>query len=65
MKLESLFKPNLCCAYGPNGAGTAAYDCVVIPGATAPINTPVPNAICGAFGLVTVAGTIGKTICCK
>ena len=59
----------MCCQYGTDGAkiATVGFDCLIIPGASKPAdNAAIPPKLCGtAFGLVSAAGVIQVTICCK
>ena len=60
-------KGESCCAYGTKGTKTTGvYDCLMIPAATKTGGGNTPSAICGGNGgIVTAAGTTGKTVCCK
>jgi len=60
-------KGESCCAYGTKGTKTTGvYDCLMIPAATKTGGGNTPSAICGGNGgIVTAAGTTGKTVCSK
>ena len=55
-----------CCGYGAEGKGSN-YDCVQIPSASKAADKAILPGVAGFCGtkLVTVAGTVPATVCCK